>query len=72
MYILYSIARNNSVETCVTTHNNEGKYISGEKTSTIEAKDTIEKIRKNKTLTLIQLPIDADSDFYDKYILMEN
>ena len=72
MYIMYSIARNKGVSTCISTHAKNGKTISLDgQTSTTEAKEAIERIKNNNNFMVIELPIDGDSDYYDKYIVLE-
>ena len=71
MYILYSIAiKNNTVPTSAMTFTDSGEFVSDDrKISRLEAGIEIEKMKSREDVTVIKLPIDADSDYYDKYIV---
>ncbi len=72
MYKLYSISRNNGIKTCVFDCSDDGEIKEGslKYIDTYRANFEIQEARYNN-LKVIKLPIDTDSDFYDKYIVYQ-
>lgn len=71
MYIQYSIARNENIQTFISTHTNHGKFICGEHVNTNEAIEQLNRIKNLNKFKVIQLPPDGDSDYYDKSLIIE-